>query len=714
MSGISSQRRIGVTLRRDLQVSHQHRDGMDRAVIKDPHSLRFFEMTWSDYQLTSAMRTGATATQIAAQWRRLFPELCEGETREALEHRAGRLCTAARRLGLAEESVSARVAPTTLGWGGWLARWAQRISAPLFVRVHLFDPDMLLERIVARWRPLFSASAFFIAAVFVAVSVIAALGDFGEMQFHAEWFHVWQNLAALYAGILVLKIIHESGHALVCKALGGHVHEVGAQLLVFHPTFFVDVSDTWMWPDRRRRIAVAAAGFGAEMIAAALLFWLWRLLAPGFGRDLCLNLMFIASVSAVLFNANPLMRYDGYHMLADFLREPQLRRKAFGAIARIIRRFFFGSQLVPHKAEAHRLIFVVYGVLSTLYLGWIVFAVGGFLRHLFAPLGLEAAGRMLLAAWICSMLLPVAQFCGELARDTFGLEPRERRRPLLLSAVLLLGGTFAALVPLPVRVERECVVEVTAAGMVRVSQAGFLSEVLVREGDRVKKGDLLARQENRELALAKVRAGIELGLTKVALLSAVGESQSGRVQQGIRRFNEARAHEAESEYRTGALDLVSLCDGVVVTRLLERKRGQLMRPGDEVLSVLEEHRREVILPLTEKEARLIREGAMVEFRAKAFPEIRFKGRISTAPLRIKGDDLPQALTAIAGGDVSVDEAGKVFSSEVTHISRFVIEPADSRLRPGLTGRARLECGRVPAARWIWEKVLDAIHLDHRF
>ncbi|MDB6153363.1 MAG: Peptidase, family [Chthoniobacteraceae bacterium] len=709
----STKRRIGFKLRNDLQVSHQHRDGIDRAVIKDPHSLRFFEMAWSDYQLATTVQNGGTAPEIIEQWRRSFPELCDGIEQEALERRAERLCIAARRLGLVEESGPLRAIPSALGWGAWLLRWVRWIGAPMAIRIRLFDPDAFLSQIVARWRPLFSLPALFLASVFVIVSLIAALSRFDEMEFHAEWFHIWQNLAALYLGILVLKVVHESGHALVCKTLGGHVHEVGAQLLVFHPTFFVDVSDTWMWPDRRRRIAVAAAGFGAEMIAAAFLFWLWRLLSPGFARDLCLNLMFIASVSAVLFNINPLMRYDGYHMLADLLREPRLRQKAFASIGLTIRRFFFGKTLVPVVFEKHQTVFTIYGILSTAYLIWIVVAVGGFLRHLLAPLGLEAAGRVLLAAWLCSMLLPLLGFFGKIIRDTFQLSALERRRPIVVWASLISTGIFAAFMPLPIRVERECVVEVAAAGVVRASQAGFLKEVLVREGERVKKGQLLARLENRAIALTKTKAEIEVGLTKVALMSAVGGNQSGHVQQGMRRFNEARANELEAERRSGALELLSPCDGIVLTRLLERKQRQFIRPGEEVISVAPENTREIMLPLTEKEARRIKEGARVEFRAKAFSGSEFTGRISTAPLRIKGGDLPRALTALAGGDITVDASGKVFSSEVTHVSRFIVEPADLRLRQGLTGRARLDCGTLPAARWLWEKALDAIHLEHR-
>ena len=707
-------RRIGVTLRGDLQVVHQRRNGEDHAVIKDPHSLRFFEMSWIDFNLASCLQNGMTAPEIVADWRTQMPAMCTGQDDAELAARAERLCTAVRQLGLGQDSGwSRRAAPAAMGWGGWFVAWARRISAPMFVRVRLFDPDDFLARVVARWRPLFSMPALFVASAFVLVSAAACVGHLDEMNFHPEWFRVWQHLAGLYLGILVLKVIHESGHALVCKAFGGHVHEVGAQLLAFHPTFFVDVSDTWMWPDRRRRIAVAAAGFGAEMAAAAALFWLWRLLSPGFARDLCLNLMFIASISAVLFNANPLMRYDGYHMLADFLREPHLRQKAFGTLGRAIRRAFFGARLVPRERGPRRWIFALYAVLSSVYLVWIAFIVAGFLRKMLAPLGLEIAGHVLLAAWLVSMVLPVVRFFGAIVHDTATLGGRERARPLLVGGALLACVAFLAFAPLPVRVERECVIEVSAPGVVRASQPGVIAGMLVSEGQRVSKGQPIARLRNRTLALESGQAAIDVDLTRIALLSAVGDNAAGHVQQAMRRLNEARANDAQSRRRIEELELHSPCDGVVVTRLLERKPGQFVRPGDEVVSIAGDDAREILLPLTEKEARHIREGAPVRFRSKAFPGVNFSGRISTAALRLKGDNLPRALTALAGGEIAIDAAGKVFSSEVTHVSRCVIAPADPRLRPGLTGRARLDCGHLPAAEWLFEQVLDAIHLEHR-
>jgi putative peptide zinc metalloprotease protein len=553
-------KRIGPALRGDLVVSHQRRDGADRAVVKDPLTLRFFDMRWQDYELATRISPGATAPEIVARWRRDLPAHCNGCDDAALERRAVRLCGELRRLGLCEAPTRTTTAPVRMKWSAWFLRLARKVSAPMFLRVRLGDPDEFLTALVAAWRPLFSRPALVLAASIVVITAIAAVAHFDEMALHAGWFLVWQNLVALYLGILALKIVHESGHALVCKALGGQVPEVGAQLLAFHPTFFVDVSDTWMWPERRRRIAVAAAGFCAELLAACVIFWLWRLLAPGFAQDLCLHLLFLATVSAVLFNANPLMRYDGYHILANLWREPHLRRDAFATIAESVRHAVFGARRAPRRRRG---LLALYAIASTAYLVWIVWIIAGFLDRALAPVGLEVAGRVLLAAWLLGMLVPVIAFLRQLAGEVVAAR---RLRPVFAIGAALAAVCAAAFLHVPVRVERACVVEVPAAGVLRAAEPGVVVEMLVREGERVQRGQPVARLANPALALAESQAALEVGHTQVALMAAAGDNRAAEVEQRLRHFHKARVRSEQAARRNESLVLASPCDGVVVTR----------------------------------------------------------------------------------------------------------------------------------------------------
>ena len=124
------------------------------------------------------------------------------------------------------------------------------------------------------------------------------------------------------------KVLHEFGHGLSCKHFGGECHEMGVMILVLTPCLYCNVSDSWMLPNKWHRAAIGAAGMYVEVVLASICTFIWWFTEPGLFNYLCLNVMFICSVSTVMFNANPLLRYDGYYILADILEIPNLRQKA--------------------------------------------------------------------------------------------------------------------------------------------------------------------------------------------------------------------------------------------------------------------------------------------------------------------------------------------------------------------------------------------------
>ncbi len=693
----------GVALRPDLQVSHQRRDGQAWVVIQDPLRHRFYEMREEDYGLALRIRDGARLDEVVADWRRTFPAMCEGRTGDDLRKHAERLISTVKRLGLGGTGV--RMERQSGSWRAWLAVVVRRVSGLLFWRVRLWNPDAWLAgKTVGR-------SLGAVLGVWVLASLLVALGDVGGMQLHPEWFGRWENLLALYAGLFGLKVVHESGHALVCKALGGRVPEVGMQMLGLHPTFYVDVSETWMWPDRGRRIAVAAAGIGAELVAAAGLFWGWKLLGPGFLKDLCLQLAFTASVLAILFNANPLMRYDGYHILSDLVGEPRLRQRSFSYLQQVIRRLVLVRTDWPREPRA--VLLAAYGALSMGYLGVVLLAVGRMVERVLGPFGLEALGRILVVAWMAALCIPVAGFFCRLAAEIAQMEPVRRGAVLVRLCVATVCAAVLLGVPLPVTVERQGVLEVPAEGVIRAAEPGFVREVLVREGDTVRTGQVLVRLENRALEAARRAAELEVTAAKVALQAAHASQAVADLDSARRHLEEARAQAAEADRRADALLLVAPSEGRVVTRELDQRAGTLVRAGEEVVSIVPSGKNQVLLPLSEQEARRVVESAAARFRPAADSGRVFFGRIASAPLRVEGGALPIALSVLAGGEIVLDGAGRPVSGEVTHLSRLTFESDGEELRPGGTGRVRLECGHLPAGRWMLRRALEAIDLGHR-
>jgi putative peptide zinc metalloprotease protein len=247
-----------------------------------------------------------------------------------------------------------------------------RLFNILAFRLRGIDPQRLLDWLQARLWWIFSAWFLTACGILVSAAVIVAGLHFEIIQsrfsslgdFLTPGNVVW--LAVVLAGA---KVLHELAHGLTCRHFGGECHELGLMFLVFTPCLYCNVSDAWMLPGRRERILISAAGMIAEVVLAGVCTFLWWFSQPGLFNSICLDVMFVCSVSTLAFNANPLLRYDGYFILADGLQESNLAHKSASLLRQTVRDWFFG---IPTNEQAWRTVdrplrLAVYGVLSAAY-----------------------------------------------------------------------------------------------------------------------------------------------------------------------------------------------------------------------------------------------------------------------------------------------------------------------------------------------------------
>ncbi|HMB95052.1 MAG TPA: site-2 protease family protein, partial [Tepidisphaeraceae bacterium] len=203
-----------------------------------------------------------------------------------------------------------------------------RLMNVLFPRIPIWDCD----RFVCRWLPLVKQFFSKIGAIFwlatIVFTIVMLVPEWSRIKVAAadsiapsNWFYLW-------AVFVAIKFIHECGHAFACRRFGGEVHEMGIMFLVFVPTPYVDASTAWAFSNKWSRMFVGAAGMIVELFVASLCALFWIFATPNtLPSQLAYNAMFIASVSTVIFNANPLLRYDGYYMLSDYLEIPNLQMR---------------------------------------------------------------------------------------------------------------------------------------------------------------------------------------------------------------------------------------------------------------------------------------------------------------------------------------------------------------------------------------------------
>ena len=216
------------------------------------------------------------------------------------------------------------------------------------------------------------------------------------------------NWPWLFLVLAATKVLHELGHALACRHFGGECHEIGVMLLVFVPCLYCNVSDSWMLPNKWRRIAVAAAGMYVELVLASIATLLWWFSAPGLFNAICLNTMLVCSLGTLLFNGNPLLRYDGYYILSDLIDVPNLGAESTAAVRRLAGRWFLGLDLADERMLPGRSswLLALYAVASTAYRIVVIVAILWGLRELARPYQLEPLVALLACVIVAGMVAP--------------------------------------------------------------------------------------------------------------------------------------------------------------------------------------------------------------------------------------------------------------------------------------------------------------------
>jgi putative peptide zinc metalloprotease protein len=205
----------------------------------------------------------------------------------------------------------------------------QNLKSPMSLRIPLVDPDAFLTRTVGYFRPLFGTSGLLLWLALVLPAVVLAGEHWAELTGNiADRVFATENLLLLSLCYPLVKIVHELGHGYAAKLNGREVREMGVMFLLFYPVPYVDASAANALRDKKQRALIGAAGMVSELAVAALATYAWVLLEPGLARAIAFNVMLIAGVSTLLVNGNPLLRFDGYYILADLIEVPNLGARA--------------------------------------------------------------------------------------------------------------------------------------------------------------------------------------------------------------------------------------------------------------------------------------------------------------------------------------------------------------------------------------------------
>ncbi|MDF1825944.1 MAG: hypothetical protein P1U68_14965 [Verrucomicrobiales bacterium] len=577
-------------LRREIKLACRNQRGELIYLLEDPLSGKFFEIGEKEHALISLLDGRRTVSDIIAL-SVSGPQASGLTENEAVS--LIRMLSDARLLESLSDGHSQRIREHSSEMRDG-DRVTQKAKGLFFLKLPLGNPDRALSAIN---RVLGSVPGWIFAALWFAV-ITWALVIYGEnsIRFAEEMRGVLKvgNFAAFGAVWLVLKVVHEFCHGIVCKRFGGNVPEAGISLLLFvTPLAYVDASSSIRFPSKWHRILVAAAGILGEFLIAALALVAWASVSPGVLGAVLHQVVVISTVTTLLFNANPLMRFDGYYIAADLLGISNLYTKGQKATNYLWKRWLLGIKGVSFPLQGierrDQVIIFAYGIASA---AWrVVVMIGLFLG---ACLLFQGAGKILAVMVAAAMVFGCIKGLIKYFKESAGLE-KAKPFHLLLRAVafaglLVIAGRSIQISP---SVTAPAILDPGHAGEIRVECPGFVEELHVQNGAWVEEGDKIISLQNREvktqlnsmkleLARAKLRADIYLQDENIAGYQAEAKNVEGL---------ESKVEDLERYVST--LEMRAPIAGRVYARDLDSREGDFLEKGAAAIRIINPEYREL-------------------------------------------------------------------------------------------------------------------------
>ena len=588
-------------------------------------------------------------------------------------------------------------------------RWLAGLKNPFALRFPLVDPDRFLVRFLPLVRPLAGRAGLLLWLLVVGTAAVLALLHWPELTGNlTDRVLQPENLVALWLVYPLVKLLHELAHGFATRLHGGEVHEMGIMLLAFIPIPYVVASSSAAFPDKRRRMAVAAAGIAAELFVASLALFVWLAVGPGRVSAIAFNVLLVGGVSTLLFNGNPLLRYDGYYVLADWLEIPNLAHRSTSYLGYLLQRYLFGLDQAMSQASApgERRWFVLYGVASFCYRMFTLAMVALFVSSRFFTLGL------LLALWglVQLVVLPAGRQVWRLWGSM--VEASQQRRFLVCMAAAVTAVVLLLFVlPVPLRTRTEGVVSLAEHSRVRAGTDCFVRDLLVGDGAVVHRGEPLLTCEDPYLQ-AEVRvlaANLEEARARYR-----AEPLQARNERDIlaREIIAAEAELARASERQGELTVRSPNTGVLVLPEADRLPDRFVRQGELLGYVRTEAPSLVIAVIDQADIALVREQTRrVELRLAGSPATVHTTTIDReTPAAV--DTLPNPVLGITGGGrIPVDPTDPEGRRTLSRLFQVEISLplASDRVRIGERAHVLFDHGYEPLGRQ-WFRSLHQLFL----
>jgi len=689
----ATRRPVPLRMRADLIVKKRILAGKLAYFIKDPITLSHHQLWQEEYALLKLLNGKRSVSEIKElfedQFERTRLDYSRLEVLHAQFYRSGLLVSDAPGQGKQLAERDGRHQSN---------RRKKRLQDWFAIRFRGINPDRMLEYCDSKIGWFFSRTSLVLLAFFLVGTLFFMAMKWQSILVRLPEINDYltaKNMVWLFLTFTGLKVVHELGHALACKHFGAECNEMGIMFLVFAPCLYCDITDSWMIESKWKRALVAFAGILFEMTVAAVCAWIWWASYPGIVNSVCFNAMLIGGVATLVFNGNPLLRYDGYFILSDLLETPNLWQQSKNALRNSFRRFFFRPSIGDNREtlESSTWFLWLYGFHSSL-VRWVLSITVLFLVYkVFQSLRLELVGASLVACISGFAIVRASGWIASLATNRRSYRNLRKGRVAVTSLVTVALLASILLVPIPAQVVAPVLINTADAVPIVVLVAGRLIECK-SEGSEVSQGDVIAQIDSADLRLELAARRGQLSQQRARLAGLESRrSQDVSVAAQIPTVREAIAG-LEYEVKRLEVDAEQLIlrapsAGIILapesqnadrepasieywsgTPLQSENMGAHLTRGTQLCKVGRSGGMEGTVYLTQSQVELVRSGQLTATKTPLLPIPTFRGEVleiaSTSFVELpKGISLSGAIPARTSRDGRFEALNPIYQAKIS-------------------------------------------------
>lgn len=581
----------------------------------------------------------------------------------------------------------------------------QLIHKYLFFRIPLWNPQHFLDRTgpaVSRWlRPALFKTIF----VFGLIGLYFAARQWDSFVSTFLYFFTLQGFAFYALSLVVLKILHELGHAYAARHFGARIPVIGLAFLVMFPILYTDTTDVWRIQARRSRTLINSAGIIVELCVAALSLLLWAFLPDGIFRSIAFFAATTSWAMSLFVNLNPWMRFDGYYIISDLLGVENLQKRGFEVGRWVMRNTLFGLDEGLSESYPRKAIFgmTIYAFSTWVYRFFLFIGIAILVHHIFP----KAIGIVLFVIEIAMFIaLPISREIKHWWSQRMSILSHSRgRMTLALSTLAVL--LFA--VPWPSNVSAPALIRPADDTQIFPPIAARIIAISALNGQSVQAGDILIQLKSPSLDHAKYLASLELKVAEARWAQRAASLQDRQLGDLLKDELDQKRKALESVSRElERLTLRAPHDGVISDMPHTLVTGTQVQVPTALLRVSNPKKVELIALPAENQADRLKLGNDFVFISDQSSRPKRAGQIAELAPIAESYVTEPVLTVVGGGSIAVteDDQGRIVADiPVFKVSGIL---ANEELLREERGVVRIKAKPRSAARAVWNSTMGIL------